>query len=93
MCINGQVRIGRDPSCNDLVYPGNTPGISGRHCVVTLSGGQVTLTDLGSSYGTFLANGRKLTPNQPVTLRVGDKFSLGSEKESFVITGKGGSLT
>lgn len=91
--INGQVRIGRDPSANDLVYPDGSPGISGRHCVVTLAGGQVTLTDLGSSYGTFLAGGRKLTPNQPVTLRIGDRFYLGSEKESFIITGKGGSLT
>lgn len=91
--INGQVRIGRDPSANDLVYPDGSPGISGRHCVVSLAGGQATLVDLGSSYGTFLAGGRKLTPNQPVTLRIGDRFYLGSEKESFVITGKGGSLT
>lgn len=91
--LNGSVRIGRDPNANDLVYPGGTPGISGRHCVVTLSGGQVTLTDLGSSYGTFLAGGRKLTPNQPVTLQVGDTFSLGSGEERFVITGKGGSLS
>lgn len=91
--INGQVRIGRDPGGNDLVYPDGAPGISGRHCVVALSGGQVTLTDLGSSYGTFLAGGQKLTPNQPVTLRIGDRFCLGSEKESFVITGKGGSLS
>lgn len=91
--INGQVRIGRDPGGNDLVYPDGTPGISGRHCVVTLSNGQVTLTDLGSSYGTFLSGGQKLVPNQPVTLRVGGSFYLGSEKESFVITGKGGSLT
>lgn len=91
--INGQVRIGRDPAANDLVYPDGTPGISGRHCVVTLAGGQAMLTDLGSSYGTFLAGGRKLAPNQPTPLRIGDRFYLGAEKESFVITGKGGSLT
>lgn len=91
--VNGQVRIGRDPNSNDLVYPDGAPGISGRHCVVTLSGGQVTLTDLGSSYGTFLAGGQKLVPNQAVTLRIGDRFYLGSEKESFVITGKGGSMS
>nr|WP_325184323.1 trypsin-like peptidase domain-containing protein [uncultured Oscillibacter sp.] len=91
--INGQVRIGRSPNENDLVYPDGTPGISGRHCTVALSGGQVVLTDLGSSYGTFLAGGQRLTPNQGVTLRPGDRFYLGSEKESFIITGKGGSLT
>lgn len=91
--INGQVRIGRDPAANDLVYPDGTPGISGRHCVVAIAGGQATLADLGSSYGTFLAGGKRLAPNQPVPLHVGDRFYLGSEKESFVITGKGGSLT
>lgn len=91
--INGQVRIGRDPAANDLVYPDGTPGISGRHCAVILSGGQVTLTDLGSSYGTFLAGGQRLAPNQPVSLRMGDRFYLGTDKESFVITGKGGSLS
>lgn len=91
--ISGQVRIGRDPGGNDLVYPDGTPGISGHHCTVALSGGQVILTDLGSSYGTFLAGGQRLTPNQGVTLRPGDRFYLGSEKESFIITGKGGSLT
>lgn len=91
--INGQVRIGRSPNENDLVYPDGTPGISGHHCMVALSGGQVVLTDLGSSYGTFLAGGQRLTPNQGVTLRPGDRFYLGSEKESFIITGKGGSLT
>lgn len=91
--INGQVRIGRDPAANDLVYPAGAPGISGRHCVVTLSGGQVMVTDLGSSYGTFLAGGRKLAPNQPMPLHIGDRFYLGTEKESFVITGKGGSLS
>lgn len=91
--INGQVRIGRDPAANDLVYPDGTPGISHRHCVLTLSGAQLTLTDLGSSYGTFLAGGRKLAPNQPVPLRVGEQFYLGTERESFVVTGKGGSLS
>lgn len=91
--INGQVRIGRDPAANDLVYPAGTPGISGRHCVVTLSGRQAMVTDLGSSYGTFLPGGQKLVPNQPTPLRIGDRFCLGSEKESFVITGKGGSLS
>lgn len=91
--INGQVRIGRSPGGNDLVYPDGTPGISGHHCTVALSGGQVILTDLGSSYGTFLAGGQRLTPNQGVPLRPGDRFYLGSEKETFIITGKGGSLT
>lgn len=88
--INGQLRIGRDPARNDLVYPGSTQGISGAHCVLRLQGGTLWLEDLGSSYGTFLADGRKLAPRQPVQLRKGDSFYLASQRELFQITGKGG---
>lgn len=88
--ISGQVRIGRDPARNDLVYPQNTPGVSGAHCVLKAENGQLWLTDLGSSHGTFLAGGQRLTPNQPVRLQPGDRFCLGSDKEMFQIGVKGG---
>lgn len=87
--IEKQVRIGRDPARNDLVYPANAPGVSGVHCVVKVEGGQLWLTDLGSSHGTYL-NGRKLTANQASPLNPGDRFYLGSENEMFQITVKGG---
>ena len=87
--IEKQVRIGRDPARNDLVYPANAPGVSGAHCVVKVEGGQLWLTDLGSSHGTYL-NGRKLAANQAVPLNPGDRFYLGSENEMFQITVKGG---
>lgn len=88
--INGQVRIGRDPARNDLVYPAGAQGISGVHCVLVEQGGQLFLRDLGSTYGTFLVGGQRLAANQPVQVRQGDRFYLGSEKEMFQITGKGG---
>lgn len=87
--VEKQVRIGRDPARNDLVYPANAPGVSGAHCVVKVEGGQLWLTDLGSSHGTYL-NGRKLAANQAVPLNPGDRFYLGSENEMFQITVKGG---
>lgn len=87
--IEKQVRIGRDPARNDLVYPANAPGVSGAHCVVKAEGGQLWLTDLGSSHGTYL-NGRKLAANQAMPLNPGDRFWLGSENEMFQITVKGG---
>lgn len=87
--IEKQVRIGRDPARNDLVYPANAPGVSGAHCVVKAEGGQLWLTDLGSSHGTYL-NGRKLAANQALPLNPGDRFWLGSENEMFQITVKGG---
>lgn len=88
--ITGQVKIGRDPAKNDFVYPAGTEGISGVHCVLVYQDGQLYLQDLGSTYGTFVNGGQRLAANQAVMLQPGDKFSLGSEKECFVITRKGG---
>ena len=88
--INGTVRIGRDPARNDLVYPSNTQGISGVHCILILNNGVLTLQDLGSTYGTYVNGGQRLAANQPVELKIGDHFNLGSEREEFVITPRGG---
>lgn len=88
--IEPSVRIGRDPNKNDLVYPANAQGISGVHCVLMVDDGQVWLKDLGSTYGTYLANGQRLAANEAAKLNIGDRFWLGSEKELFVIAPKGG---
>lgn len=88
--VNGQVRIGTDPSQNDLVFPAGTKGVSRVHCVVIEQNGLLYLRDAGSTYGTFLAGGQRLAPNQPVQVRIGDRFSLGSPAEQFQVTGKGG---
>lgn len=87
--VTSQLRIGRDPARNDFVYPAGTGGISGVHCQLTYRDGQLYIQDLGSTYGTFV-NGRKLAPQETAPLRPGDRFSLGSEKESFTIVRKGG---
>ena len=86
--IAGQLRIGRDPARNDLVYPADSQGVSGVHCVLIVEGGRLLLKDLGSTYGTFVA-GNRLAANAPTELRVGDRFCLGSERETFVIARKG----
>lgn len=88
--IGTTVRIGRDPSKNDLVYPVDAQGISGVHCILLIQDGQLYLKDLGSTYGTYLGSGQRLAANQAAQLQVGDQFYLGSEKERFVITRKGG---
>lgn len=88
--LENSVRIGRDPSRNDLVFPANTQGVSGVHCVLMVDNNTVWLKDLGSTYGTYISGGRRLAANEAVQLRVGDKFWLGSENEVFVIAPKGG---
>ena len=50
--------------------------------------GEVQLTDLGSSYGTFVGSGQRLNANSPMTLHRGDTFWLGSKEQMFRITGK-----
>ena len=57
---------------------------------VEAADGEVQLTDLGSSYGTFVGSGQRLNANSPMTLHRGDTFWLGSKEQMFRITGKGG---
>lgn len=90
--LEGVLRLGRLPDQNDLVFPADTTGVSGRHCVVRLTDGGATLTDLGSSFGTFLSDGTRLQPNQPVELKVGDSFTLGSQKQKFHLEKKDGTV-
>ena len=80
--LTNSIVLGRDPKQCNVVFPSQTPGISGVHCEVRVSGGVVTLIDRGSSYGTFY-NGTKLTPHQPVTLRAGDSFYLATPQNEF----------
>ncbi len=88
--IEGEVRIGRDPAKNNLLYPSNAEGISSVHCMLRFVNGAVVLQDLGSTYGTFLGDGRRLSAGETAVLNIGDRFWLGSEKELFVIAPKGG---
>ena len=73
--------IGRNPGEN-IVLPPDTSGISRRHCLIARRGDQVTVTDLGSSYGTFL-NGSRIMANQPVAVPNGAVLSLASNAVQF----------
>lgn len=90
--LSPQVRMGRDPTKNDLVFPDGTQGVSGAHCVLIYdsAAGSLYIKDLGSTFGTFVNGGKRLAPSQAMPLKVGDRFSLGSERESFMVTRKGG---
>ncbi len=87
--IGAEIRMGRDPQRCDFVYPADTKGISGMHCVIRAQGGTVMILDAGSTYGTFV-NGNKLIPNCSYPLAIGDRIRLGSANEEFQITQKGG---
>lgn len=86
--LKGKVVIGRDPATCNIVFDKNTPGISGRHCQVVYDPNEdcFIITDLGSSYGTFLGNGKKLTANVAEKLSAGDTFYLCDNANRFVVS-------
>ena len=67
--------IGRDPSCQ-IRFPEDAKGISRKHCQLVIQGDCLALTDLGSSFGTFI-HGKKIPVNTPVALHAGSSFCLG----------------
>ena len=58
-------------------YGGQDKGVSRTHALLRFSGEAITVTDLGSSNGTFL-NAQRLEPNKPHALHTEDKLMLGS---------------
>lgn len=84
---SGQILIGRNKTDCSLVFDASTPGVSGRHCSVSfdMNTGDFILTDLKSTYGTFLQNGQKLTPLVQYRLRSGDRFYVGETGNMIVV--------
>lgn len=79
--IAESITIGRSSQCN-LSTPKETKGISRIHCRIDNCNGALQITDLGSSYGTFVNNVR-IPQNTPMRLNVGDSFYLGGRDNSF----------
>ncbi len=85
--IRGTMVAGRDPGCA-ITFPADSHGVSHRHCQFRANGSSVIVTDLGSSYGTYINGRNRLKPNYPITLSAGDTVSLGSQKQCFTIVQK-----
>lgn len=86
--LEHKLLLGRDPTKCNIVYDASTPGISAVHCSVSYDPAEDSfiLTDLGSSFGTFLGNGRKLSANVPEKLYTGDSFYLGDPNNRFMLS-------
>ena len=76
--------IGRDVDCT-IRFPANAGGVSRHHCAVRWQQGVPVLVDLGSSYGTFLGDGRKLPPNYPTGIAPGTRFYLARPDNLFQV--------
>lgn len=83
--INEPIVFGRDKNRCNMMFPSSAQGISSLHCQVSKINGKIEVTDLGSTYGTFLDNGTKLTPHVPQQLMPGQGFYLADRKYSYRI--------
>ena len=88
------VRIGRDASLCEIVMPPNTSGVSRLHCEVRadIQNKRIFLRDIGSSYGTQIAGGRKLYQGQEEAIGLGGAFSLGNELFMVVAVDEAGDM-
>lgn len=79
------ILIGRDPNSCKLVYADGTAGVSGQHCSVSYDAakGEFIVTDLRSTYGTFLLNGQKLDANVPYRVKPGNGFYVGDRANAI----------
>ncbi len=81
--LEGKIVFGRDASRCHVIYPDQEGGISRVHCCVENKNGQIILTDMGSSYGTFLEDGTRISSDMPCLLYYSDGFYLSSPKNTF----------
>ena len=81
----GKFVFGRDPSSCNIVLPKETAGISRTHCTLVFDGKNAFLQDNGSSYGTYLANGKRLASGEQAFLQNGQRFYLGNQSTMFEI--------
>lgn len=79
-----EILLGRESVCA-VQMPDKTPGISRRHACIRWQQGMPVLIDLGSSYGTYLADGKQLPPNYPEPVAAGTRFYLGNRDNLFQI--------
>lgn len=75
------ILVGRDAANCTIVYREGTPGVSGRHCSIGWDPNveEFLITDLRSTYGTFLMNGQKLQANVPYHCKPGESICIGEK--------------
>jgi two-component system cell cycle response regulator len=76
--------VGRDAIADIVV---NDQSISRRHAKVIQDGGKVSLSDLGSSNGTFI-NDKKLEPGNSIELQKEDMIKLGNSILKYLPAGE-----
>ena len=76
----GSADIGRDAN-NPIALPNDT-NASRRHATIQAGSGQATVTDHGSSNGTFI-NGVRISAQTPTPLKPNDELTVGNTRFRF----------
>jgi len=78
--------LGRSPECDIVI---NNSHVSSKHLQISIevdttnkSKKHIFITDLGSTNGTYI-DGKKLSPNTPIELSLGETLVIGSEEVMF----------
>jgi hypothetical protein len=84
---SGPSVLGRDQRAANLVFMPEAHSISKRHCMVCWDAARRTfvIEDLGSTNGTFLATGERLTPGHSRDLPAGGRFFIGDLRNQFEV--------
>lgn len=82
--LEKDLRIGRDPSRNDLAFPSSNKKISGAHCTILVRDNELFVQDNGSTNGTYI-NDQRLESGQTRKLLVGDVIALADKENTFRI--------
>lgn len=85
--LDRPILIGRSKVDCAIVFREDTPGVSGRHCSLSWDADSASfvLTDLKSTYGTYLQSGEKLKCGAPYYLKAGECFYLGEPANMFSV--------
>lgn len=83
--VDGDLIFGRDPNVCRILYPANTPGVSGKQLCVWMEQGKLLIMDMGSTYGTWLGD-KKLRPGLCYVMQPTDVVFFGASQMFRVIT-------
>lgn len=83
--LHPNTTAGRDQDCFVQVEAGDATAVSKRHALFAQDHQRWTLTDLGSTNGTFI-NRKTLQANEPQLLRPLDRVQLGNKRFVFLET-------
>lgn len=81
------IMLGRDNVACQIIFSNNAQGVSRHHCMVQFNPqtNMFVVNDMGSSYGTYSSMGTKIMSGQPLALKPGERFYLGTQINMFEV--------